>query len=293
MKYNSQESKTKQMKRVTIKEAFGGEVAFTKHIAKTKSVADRLLICIDENLDTDYSIVPEDKTVDSKRVDLVVKNSDGETHSVIESQDATGWLDTVHASKIAYYAYEKGTEDAVLIAEDADENVKGFIRWFNENTPLNIWLIQPIIFEVSTKKYHVEFTNIMRPFSIKQKRITKRNTGSVNSGYDYLDFYEKKNDELDGWFTHITKGYASKSNGAKPVKYYQIRKRNSYYLVWIKFEKSVDVDKIKSEISTHFSELVHNTNRPHDITVFEHRSDNWDTAVSLLQRVNDHFDKKK
>ena len=89
----------KVMKRSTIKEAFGGEVRFTKHIADNVDLATKLDI-VDMSMGDDYRVIPEDKTIDSKRVDLTVNDSEGTTVAVIESQDATGWLDTVHSSKI-------------------------------------------------------------------------------------------------------------------------------------------------------------------------------------------------
>ena len=61
----------------TIKNVFGGEVAFTKFIAEDKDTNSRLLSAIDSYLSDEYSIVPEDHTVDNKRVDLVVRDSDG------------------------------------------------------------------------------------------------------------------------------------------------------------------------------------------------------------------------
>ena len=93
------------MKRSTIKEAFGGEVRFTKFIADNIDIATKLLDVVDMSMGDDYRVIPEDKTIDSKRVDLTVNDSDGTTVAVIESQDATGWLDTVHSSKIMYYMW--------------------------------------------------------------------------------------------------------------------------------------------------------------------------------------------
>lgn len=177
------------MKRSTIKEAFGGEVRFTKHIADNVDLATKLLDIVDMSMGDDYRVIPEDKTIDSKRVDLTVTDSEGSlryqslndsegtTVAVIESQDATGWLDTVHSSKIMYYMWEKQCNDGILITEDADENVKGFVRYINENTPFNIWLVASIVYETDTGPF-VDFYPVMRPFSLREKKVQRKASGS-------------------------------------------------------------------------------------------------------------------
>ncbi len=129
------------MKRQTIKEAFGGEVPFTKFISQDLDTSRRLINAISAEYDDEYVIQPEDPTVDSKRVDLVIRDSENIVAYVIESQDCTGWLDSIHASKILYYMYEKECFEGILLCEDADEHIKGFVRWCNENTPVQIWLM--------------------------------------------------------------------------------------------------------------------------------------------------------
>lgn len=112
------------MKRSCIKDAFGGEVAFTKFIADDVETSKRLLSALDLSDEDGYSITPEEHTTHLKRVDLVIRDQEGEIFLVIESQDATGWLDSVHASKITYYMYDKKCDDGVLLCEDADEHIK-------------------------------------------------------------------------------------------------------------------------------------------------------------------------
>ena len=198
------------MKRVSIKQAFGGEVPFTKYISNTEEVAKRLLDSIDEGMGDSFTIKPEDETLDKKRVDLVVRDDDNNVIQVIESQDATGWLDSVHASKIAYYCYEKGCMDGVLLTEDADEHIKGFIRWYNENTPLNIYLFNVVIYETDNGPY-VDFVPVMRPFNIKDKKYQRKsNTRDDNDNFG--EFLKQKMNEHPGKFTHQTNWYVSKNN---------------------------------------------------------------------------------
>ena len=218
------------MIRKTIKEAFGGEVPFTKYIAENKDVARRLLDTIDTGMSDSFEIAPEDQTVDRKRVDLVVRDSDDNVVQVIESQDATGWLDSVHASKIAYYCYEKGCMDGVLLTEDADEHIKGFIRWYNENTPLNIYLINVVIYATEAGNY-VDFIPVMRPFNIKDKKIQRR-PGTKNPTDNFKEFLEEKFQEYPGKFTHQTNWYVSTNNVANTGINVGIHCRKSgYFLV--------------------------------------------------------------
>lgn len=228
------------MIRQTIKEAFGGEVPFTKYIATNKEVAKRLLDAIDTGMSDSFEIAPEDQTIDRKRVDLVVRDDDNNVIQVIESQDATGWLDSVHASKIAYYCYEKGCMDGVLLTEDADEHVKGFIRWYNENTPLNIYLFNVIIYSTDAGKY-VDFIPVMRPFNVKDKKIQKRPGSTSNTQEDFREFLQQKSDEYKGKFTHTTGWYVSTNNVANTGVNVAIHCRKSgYFLVDIYHNQKVN-----------------------------------------------------
>lgn len=197
------------MNRSTIKEAFGGEVKYTKYISENIDVATRLLEVIDMSMGDDYRVIPEDKTVDSKRVDLTVNDSDGSTVAVIESQDATGWLDTVHSSKIMYYMWEKQCNDGVLLTEDADENVKGFVRYINENTPFNVWLVATIVYKTENGPF-VDFYPVMRPFSIKDKKVQRKASGTPTQT-PHAEVCQKLYDDNPGLFTSVTPHYVTKS----------------------------------------------------------------------------------
>lgn len=201
------------MKRTNIKNGFGGEVPFTKFIASDFETSKRLLNTLDLS-EEDYSVTPEEHTLHSKRVDLVVRDKDGETILVIESQDASGWLDAVHASKITYYMYDKKCDDGVLICEDADEHIKGFVKWLNENTPLRITLIGVVIFEGLVAP-HCEFIPLIRPSQIVDKKIVRKasavSTENDQSKYDHLEQLFNNN---PGLFTNHTGRYASKNNVA-------------------------------------------------------------------------------
>lgn len=197
------------MKRSTIKEAFGGEVKYTKYISENIDVATKLLDIVDMSMGDDYRVIPEDKTIDSKRVDLTVKDSDGETVAVIESQDATGWLDTVHSSKIMYYMWEKQCNDGILLTEDADENVKGFVRYINENTPFNVWLVATIVYQTENGPF-VDFYPVMRPFSLKEKKVQRKSSGNAVET-PHAEVCQKLYDDNPGLFTNVTSRYVSRS----------------------------------------------------------------------------------
>lgn len=210
------------MEKQTIKEAFGGEVAFTQFIARDAETHRRLLETIDMGMNDGFKIQPESHTVDNKRVDLVVYDEDGNAQAVIESQDATGWLDSVHASKIDYYMYDKNCFEGVLLTEDADEHIKGFLRWKNENSPVNIWLLNVLIFKTGTGRY-IDFIPVMRPTSAKDKKV-KRTSRESDANYrnalaeKWGPFLEEKFEEHDGVFTHKTLRYISRNGlGSKKI----------------------------------------------------------------------------
>lgn len=197
------------MKRTTIKDGFGGELAFTKFIASDAETSRKLLNSLDLS-EEDYTVTPEEPTTHSKRVDLMVRDRDGETLLVIESQDAVGWLDSVHASKLTYYMYDKQCEDGVLLCEDADEHIKGFVKWLNDNTPLRITLISTLTFEDKGKVF-CEFIPLIRPTQMQDKRVVRRTSSSTvdNAQVDHL---EKLFADNPGLFTNQTSNYVSKTN---------------------------------------------------------------------------------
>lgn len=268
------------MIRQSIKEAFGGEVPFTKYVADNKEVAKRLLDAIDTGMSDSFEIAPEDQTVDRKRVDLVVRDDDNNVVQVIESQDATGWLDSVHASKIAYYCYEKGCMDGVLLTEDADEHIKGFIRWYNENTPLNIYLFNVVIYTTDTGNY-VDFIPVMRPFNVKDKKI-QRKPGGVRTQEDFREFLQEKFEIHKGKFTHHTGWYVSRNNVANTGVNIGIHCRKSgYYLVDIYHNNKIDQQKF---VESYKQAL------PDDEIAFKKvsgyvRRENWEDAVETFDYI--------
>jgi hypothetical protein len=199
------------IKRSNIKDGFGGEVAFTKFIATDTETSKRLLTALDLN-EEDYSITPEEHTVHSKRVDLVVRDRDNDIFLVIESQDASGWLDAVHASKVTYYMYDKKCDDGVLICEDADEHIKGFVRWLNENTPLRITLVSVIIYKDSNAKPYCEFIPLIRPTYLEDKKIVRKSTSDSESESTVSVQVQSIYDNNPGVFTNVAKNYVSKVN---------------------------------------------------------------------------------
>lgn len=198
------------IKRSSIKEAFGGEVPFTKFIAADLETSKRLLNAIDLD-EEDYNITPEEHTTHSKRVDLIVRDRDGDIFLVIESQDASGWLDSVHASKITYYMYDKKCDDGVLICEDADEHIKGFVRWLNENTPLRITLVGVVIYE-NGKNPYCEFVPLIRPTQTQDKKVVRKSNPNVEADNNVSEQCQAIYDANPGVFTNVAKNYVSKTN---------------------------------------------------------------------------------
>jgi len=198
------------IKRSNIKDAFGGEVPFTKFIASDLETSKRLLNALDLD-EEDYSVTPEEHTTHSKRVDLIIRDREGDTFLVIESQDASGWLDSVHASKITYYMYDKKCDDGVLICEDADEHIKGFVRWLNENTPLRITLVGVVIYE-SSKNPYCEFIPLIRPTQTQDKKVIRRSNLSTDADNNVSEQCQIIYDSSPGTFTNVAKYYVSKTN---------------------------------------------------------------------------------
>lgn len=279
------------MKRSNIKEAFGGEVSFTSFIAKDQDTHNRLLDAVDMAVSDDYKIIPEDRTVDSKRVDLTVKDSEDETIAVIESQDATGWLDSIHASKIVYYMYEKDCYQAILLTEDADEHVKGFVRFLNENTPCNVFLVATPIYLIKNEPF-IDFVPIMRPFNIKDKKITRRGSGSYYSekakeygnriAEQYAEFLEKKFEEHPGLWTHQTAHYLSRNSlGKNRMNASIIVRRNSFRVM--AYHRIYNTETFRSTFSAFCEEIGYepllNNSRGY-VSV-----ETWDEALEVFNKL--------
>jgi hypothetical protein len=197
------------VKRLDIKSAFGGEVAFTKFIASDPETSKRLLASLDLSYEDGYAVTPEEHTSHSKRVDLVIRDSDSEITLVVESQDASGWLDSIHASKITYYMYDKQCDDGVLICEDADEHIKGYIKYLNENTPLRITLVGVVIFGTEANP-HCEFIPLIRPSQLQDKKV--RRVGPSDNPNSKADVVQQIAAAYPGEFTNVTSRYVSRNN---------------------------------------------------------------------------------
>lgn len=182
------------MERVDIKESFGNEVTFTKFISEDCETKNRLLESLGYPIDGEYFIEVESKTIDNKRVDLVIKNDDETLINVIESQDSTGWLDTIHSSKISYYCWEKNCNYGTLITEDASEHIKGYVKWLNENTPLNITILKSLIYKKDDGSFYVDFFPITRWIDGKEKKIESRKPNTVSVSTD--EHYSKVNKDV-------------------------------------------------------------------------------------------------
>ena len=219
------------MKRSSIKEAFGGEVAFTKFISRDQETSNRLLGALDLSFEDGYTVTPEEHTIDDKRVDLVVRDNNGDIMVVVESQDATGWLDSVHASKIMYYMFDRKCEDSILLTEDANEHVKNFIKFINENTPWNIHLIATVVYDIGNGESYVDFVPLIRPSSVADKKVRRIN-GAPSENVHRGDL-ERIFEENPGVFTNQAKYYNSVTDvgGSGLAVVYGMN--NSYYRVSI------------------------------------------------------------
>lgn len=259
------------IERTNIKEAFGGEVPFTNYIAATASVKDRLLEVLELETD-DAKITAESHTKHNKRVDLIASEGK-EVVAVIESQDVTGWLDPLHASKLTYYMYDKNCYTGVLLAEDADEHIKGYIRMLNEKTPFDVWLINTPVYKVNNETY-VDFIPVMRPLTTKDKKV--RSVSSTDNTENYkqrlkakwTDFLAEKFEEHEGVFTNKTSLYLSKNGVGSSKINVTITARVDGFAVQA-YKKTLGIDLTKS------SNFVDSFNK-------------WSTSLGRESFINKH-----
>jgi hypothetical protein len=193
------------MQRGTIKTTFGGEVPFTKFIADDQPTQQRLLEALNLAVEDGYTVKPENPTEDNKRVDLTVQDADDNTILVIESQDATGWLDSVHASKIMYYMWDKDCTQGVLLTEDADEYIMNFVRKLNTDHNFSITLLKTLIYETTGSRF-VDFVPLIRGTDIEYtSNVRTRSEPDPQKATLLQGLY----DANPGLFTNITGRYAS------------------------------------------------------------------------------------
>ena len=192
------------MKRSNIKVAFGGEVPFTKFISEDLETQQRLLEALNLAIEDGYMVKPEDLTADSKRVDLTVQDSEGNVLLVIESQDATGWLDSVHASKIMYYMWDKSCNQGVILTEDADEYIMSFVRTLNTDHNFSITLLKTLIYD--NGKPFVDFVPLIRGSEIEYtSNVRSRSEPDLQKASLIQELAENN----PGLFTNVTGRYAS------------------------------------------------------------------------------------
>jgi hypothetical protein len=193
------------MQRGTIKTIFGGEVAFTKFIADDTPTQQRLLEALNLAVEDGYTVKPENPTEDNKRVDLTVQDAEDRTILVIESQDATGWLDSVHASKIMYYMWDKDCSQGVLLTEDADEYIMNFVRKLNTDHNFSITLLKTLIYDID-QGHFVDFVPLIRGSEIEYASNVRVRAEPDPQKVSLLQDLAEAN---PGLFTNVTGRYAS------------------------------------------------------------------------------------
>jgi len=235
------------MKQISISE-FGGEVKFTKYIASNQDVSDKLLEAVDSGM-SDYRVVAEEYTAASKRVDLVVRDSDDNVVQVVECQDANGWLDPVHASKILWYSHDKDCDDIVLITEDMTEDMRDFIIKLNNKSWVNIYVVSPTIIETD-KEVDIFFKVLLRPIEpkVKSKNIAK----SKDPGF--REICEEIKSNYEPFFTNSAKYWVSRNGvnkgGHKRVNLAVRPQNNGTYKSEIYHTRSskVDIETFRNDL---------------------------------------------
>lgn len=109
--------------------------------------------------------------------------------------------------------YDKRCDLGILLVEDATEEIKGYIRYLNENTPTNIFVLLVAVYE----NKQVDFHPLVRPFTGKKKIIKEGSSGkttSTTSAYHPVteivkEIYEVSENEKEykGAFTTQTSRY--------------------------------------------------------------------------------------
>lgn len=271
-----------------MKEAFGGEVAFTKYIAQNPDVSNSLLQTIDMTIGSgDYKVVAEHQTVDKKRVDLTVQNAEGSVIAVIESQDSNGWLDSVHASKIAYYMYEKQCFEGILITEDATEHVKGFVQFMNQNTPFNIWLIVARIYILDNGQKYIDFIPIMRPTEANEKKI-KRNLEKVSGDTEsaHADFLAEKFEKHRDVFSNVTGYYIDKKNVGNTRINVGIEPRKGFMNVTLYHGGKFDNETFRQSLAEFHNSAELNAEGPFFNGVCgRFKAEGWESAFDTFKKV--------
>jgi hypothetical protein len=170
--------------RTSIKKEFGTEPEFTKWLAKHPEATQKLLEITGLAIAGDYKVQAEDFTAEGKRIDFTI-NDDDKTQAVVESQDATGWLDQNHLYKTLGYMYDKKCPTGIILTEDISEELKGHVEDINENFEgKDIWIILNRLYKIDGQ-VEIDFIPVIRPYEMKPGRRI------LNSSNDF-DYSENK-----------------------------------------------------------------------------------------------------
>ena len=226
--------------RTSIKKQFGTEPEFTKWLAKNKEATEKLLEITDLSVAGEYQVKAEDYTAEGKRIDFTIGDGD-EVQAVVESQDASGWLDQNHLYKTLGYMHDKKCSTGIILTEDMSEELKNHVEFINENFEgRNIWIIYIRLYNIN-EEVLIDFVPVMRPYEIRSGRRQSRsnidfdcteNKGLVDTIWNnHKDFFNYRS-HLNGvegagttWF--VNKKFKNGSwisldcrKGDKPTKFY-------------------------------------------------------------------------
>jgi len=265
---------------ITIQE-FGGEVKFTKYIADQRKVAEKLLNAIDLDVE-DFTITPEEKTLEDKRVDLVVRDPNNNVIQVIECQDASGWLDPVHASKILWYSDDKKCDDVVIITEDMTEDMRNFVIRLNKESWVNIYVIQPTILKQDDGKPFITFKAILRPTSWS-KKIVRANNPTNASESPFAEFMKAKYDENRDMFDLINTSsqrcyVACSVIGSTGMKVLILRNTKGFK-IQLHHHGLHDTETFRETVKQQYPEAKFNTYASHTY------ADTWEDAFDMYKNI--------
>ena len=238
--------------------------------------------------------VTENPTSDRKRVNLTIHNEE-EVITVIESQDATGWLDSIHG-KIFYYMFEMKCFDGVLLTEDADELIKQFVQLMNLETPFNVWLIAVRIYKETSKTPYVDFVPIMRPTSIHNKRIVRKNKGesSGKTEYKWVDFLASKFEQHQDIFSNVTSYYIDTKNVAGSKINIGIEPRTDFFNVTMHHAGRYDTEVFRQEVENIANNWDMKVSPPYFNSLSARfRASSWDEALSCAVHLIDTLNARR
>jgi len=218
------------MEKINIKE-YGGEVKFTTDVCRNHEWSSKLLEAVDYT--GEFKMQYEVPTAGSKRIDLVATDTDDNVLFAIECQDATGWLDDVHASKIMLYGFDQGTEDCVIICEDLTEKMRDFIKYMNATSNFKIYIVHPEIYKHGAD-ISVNWFTSMRPYDTKQKVKVLSNRESMESKDHKLQSHQSIHDAYPGQFNKVAQEYVSMQNVGQYKMNVDLLDSNASFLLRVK-----------------------------------------------------------